>query len=222
MSEHEGGVCSVYAAAKRIGRHPRTVRRWIDDGILAAERDSSGGWAVSIESLDAVAAESRDGDDPAQSADLARDLSGLAKGLSDAVRAMTASSVRREELYLDHLEALLSKTVAFAEASQVRIQNLVAGWERAQSEAAERQLLVQSTMAAEVRKDAVVEWAMSTIPRMVSASRGSRKLLDLARTLTPEQIEAMSILLSEEQITAIREVVDFAKTMPVEGEQKGP
>lgn len=222
VEEADGGTCSIYAAARRIGRHPKTVRRWIDEGLVEAEPNGTGGFRVSISSLDSVAREAGDSPDdgsPDEGAPVAgagagallRELSGVARGLSDAVKALTASSVRREELYLDHLETLLTKTVAFAEASQQKNQDLIIGWEKAQSEATERQLATTVMVNEEERKNIMVQWAMESIPQMFTAGKATKKLLDLARTLTDQQIGAMSILLSEEQMVAIREVVKAAR-----------
>ena len=220
VDEADGGTCSIYAAARRIGRHPKTVRRWIDEGLVEAEPNGTGGFRVSIASLDSVAREAGDSPDegaPEEGAPVAgagallRELSGVARGLSAAVKALTESSVRREELYLDHLETLLTKTVAFAEASQQKNQDLIIGWEKAQSEATERQLATQTMVNEEERKNIMVQWAMESIPQMFTAGKATKKLLDLARTLTDQQIGAMSILLSEEQMVAIREVVKAAR-----------
>lgn len=230
VEEADGGTCSIYAAARRIGRHPKTVRRWIDEGLVEAEPNGTGGFRVSIASLDSVAREAGDSPDegtPEEGAPVAgagamlRELSGVARGLSDAVKALTASSVRREELYLDHLETLLTKTVAFAEASQQKNQDLIIGWEKAQSEATERQLATQTMVNEEERKNIMVQWAMESIPQMFTAGKATKKLLDLAKTLTDQQIGAMSILLSEEQMVAIREVVRAARgNQPAEEAEK--
>ena len=132
-------------------------------------------------------------------------------GVSVTPYTEIAEGVRREELYLDHLETLLTKTVAFAEASQQKNQDLIIGWEKAQSEATERQLATQTMVNEEERKNIMVQWAMESIPQMFTAGKATKKLLDLARTLTDQQIGAMSILLSEEQMVAIREVVKAAR-----------
>ena len=219
------GTCTLYAAAKRARRHQRTIRRWIESGILEAEQSPGGGYRISIASLDQVAAESQGGDAPEPSGGdaapagamvLASELGSVAKGMAEAVKALTASSVRREELYLDHMESLLDRAVGFAAQSQERIQSLVQGWEKSQSEATERQLMVQSMVNSEERKNIALTWAMEAIPEMFRAGKATKKLLDIAKTLTDEQIGAMGILLSEDQVAAIKAVVPAAPAAEVE------
>ena len=49
------GVVRVHIAARRIGRSPRTIRRWIQLGVLPARKVGLRRWAIFAADLEWVA-----------------------------------------------------------------------------------------------------------------------------------------------------------------------